>query len=53
MRQHAFVALAVFALSQSAYGTDLSIKALDAPGSFDWTGFYTGAHLDYQAGQSR
>jgi high affinity Mn2+ porin len=53
MRQHAFVALAVFALSQSAYGTDLSIKALDAPASFDWTGYYTGAHLDYEAGQSR
>jgi len=53
MRQHAFVALAVFALSQSAYGTDLPVKALDAPASFDWTGYYTGAHLDYQAGQSR
>ena len=53
MRQHAFVAFAVFALSQSAYGTDLSVKALDAPASFDWTGYYTGAHLDYQAGQSR
>ena len=53
MRQHAFVALAVFALSQSAYGTDLSVKALDAPASFDWTGYYAGAHLDYQAGQSR
>src|SRR4029077_1116477 len=50
---HAFVALAVFALSQSAYGTDLSVRALDAPASFDWTGYYTGAHLDYQAGQSR
>ena len=53
MRQHAFVALAVFALSQSAYGTDLSAKALDAPASFDWTGYYTGVHLDYQTGQSR
>ena len=53
MRQHAFVALAVFALSQSAYGTDLPVKASDAPATFDWTGYYTGAHLDYQAGQSR
>ena len=53
MRQHAVVALAVFALSQSAYGADLPVKALDAPATYDWTGYYTGAHLDYQAGQSR
>jgi high affinity Mn2+ porin len=45
--------LAVFALSQSAYGADLPVKALDAPATYDWTGYYTGAHLDYQAGQSR
>ena len=53
MRQYAVVALAVFTLSQSAYGADLQVKALDAPASYDWTGYYVGAHLDYQAGQSR
>ena len=53
MRQHAVVVLAIFALSQSAYGADLPVKALDAPATYDWTGYYAGAHLDYQAGQSR
>jgi high affinity Mn2+ porin len=53
MQQRAVVALAAFALSQSAYGADLSVKAFDAPATYDWTGYYTGAHLDYQAGQSR
>ena len=53
MQRHAVVALAAFALSQSAYGADLPFKALGAPAPYDWTGYYTGAHLDYQAGQSR
>jgi hypothetical protein len=53
MRRHALMVLAVFALSQSAYGGDLPVKALDAPAPYDWTGYYAGAHLDYQAGQSR
>ena len=53
MRRHAVVVLAVFALSQSAFGGDLPVKALDAPAPYDWTGYYAGAHLDYQAGQSR
>ena len=50
MRQYAVVALAVFTLSQSAYGADLQVKALGAPAPYDWTGYYVGAHLDYQAG---
>jgi high affinity Mn2+ porin len=29
------------------------VKGLDAPTSYDWTGYYVGAQLDYQAGQSR
>jgi high affinity Mn2+ porin len=53
MRQYTLVILAVFALSQSSYGADLPIKAGAAPASSDWTGYYVGAHLDYQAGQSR
>jgi high affinity Mn2+ porin len=53
MQRHAVVALAAFALSQSAYGADLPVKAFGAPATYDWTGYYTGAHLDYQAGQSR
>ncbi len=53
MRQHAVAALAAFALSYSAYGADIPVKASEAPVSYNWTGFYTGAHLDYQAGQSR
>ena len=53
MRQYAVVALAVFTLWQSAYGADLQVKALGAPASYDWMGYYVGAHLDYQAGQSR
>jgi hypothetical protein len=53
MRRHALVVLAVFALSQSAYGGNLPVKALDAPAPYDWTGYYAGANLDYQAGQSR
>ena len=31
----------------------LPLKAFDAPATYDWTGYYTGAHLDYQAGHSR
>ena len=53
MRRHAVATLAIFALSQSAYGADLSLKAGAVPASSDWTGYYVGAHLDYQAGQSR
>ena len=53
MRQYAVVALAVFTLSQSAYGADLQVKALGTPAPYDWTGYYVGAHLDYQAGLSR
>ena len=53
MRRHPVVALAVFALSRSAYGADLPVKAFDAPATYDWTGYYAGAQLDYQAGQSR
>ena len=53
MRRHAVATLAVFALSQSAYGADLPLKAGAVPASSDWTGYYVGAHLDYQAGQSR
>jgi hypothetical protein len=48
MRRHAVVVLAVFALSQSAFGGDLPVKALDAPAPYDWTGYYAGAHLDYR-----
>jgi len=53
MRQHAVAALITFALSCSAYGADGPVKTSDAPASYDWTGFYAGAQLDYQAGQSR
>ena len=53
MRQHVVLVLAVFALSPSAFGGDLPLKALDAPTPYDWTGYYAGAYLDYQAGQSR
>ena len=53
MRQHAVAALAAFALSYSAYGADMPVKASEALVSYNWTGFYAGAHLDYQAGQSR
>ncbi len=52
MRQHTVVALAVLALSRSSYGAELPVKALDASAN-DWTGYYAGAHLDYQVGQSR
>ena len=53
MRRYTLVILAVFALSQSSYGADLPAKGLAAPASYDWSGYYLGAHLDYQAGQSR
>ena len=53
MRRHRVVALAVVALSQSAYGADLPVEEFDARATYDWTGYYTGAQLDYQAGQSR
>src|SRR6202034_1004682 len=45
--------LSVFMLSQAAFGADFPVKAPEAPASYNWTGFYAGAHLDYQAGQSR
>jgi hypothetical protein len=50
MWQQAAAALAIFTLSYSAFGADLSVKTSEAP---SWTGYYAGAHLDYQAGQSR
>ena len=53
MRRHRVVALAVVALSRSAYGADLPVEEFDARATYDWTGYYTGAQLDYQAGQSR
>ena len=53
MRLHVLAALAVLTLSYSAYGADFPIKASEAPSNYDWTGFYAGAHLDYQAGQAR
>jgi high affinity Mn2+ porin len=40
-------------LSYSAYGADVPLKALETAPPYSWTGFYTGGHLDYQAGQSR
>ena len=52
MRQYPLVILAVLALSRSSYGADLPIKTSAAPTSNDWTGYYVGTHLDYQAGQS-
>jgi high affinity Mn2+ porin len=52
MRQHAAAALITFALSCSAYGADGPVKTSGTPASYDWTGFYAGAQLDYQAGQS-
>ncbi len=51
MRQHVIAAVAVCALSYSAYGADF--KASEVPAAYSWTGFYAGAHLDYQAGQTR
>ena len=51
MRLHVVAALAVSTLS-SAYGADFPIKASEAPSNYDWTGFYAGAHLDYQGGQA-
>jgi hypothetical protein len=54
MRQYAIATLAAFTLSYSAYGADMPLKAFEAaPSFYNWTGFYAGAHLDYQAGQSR
>jgi high affinity Mn2+ porin len=50
MWQQAVAALAIFTLSYSAFGADLPVKTSEAP---SWTGYYAGAHLDYQAGQSR
>ena len=40
MRQHALAAVAIFALSYSAYGADLPVKASEAPASYGWTGYY-------------
>jgi opacity protein-like surface antigen len=53
VRQLVGAALAVLTLSCSAYSADFPIKASEVPGNYNWTGFYAGAHLDYQAGQSR
>jgi high affinity Mn2+ porin len=53
MRQHLVAALAVLTLSHSAYSADFPIKASEAPPTYNWTGYYAGAHLDYQAGQAR
>ncbi len=53
MRQYAITTLAAFMLSYSAYGADLPLKASETAPPYSWTGFYAGAHLDYQAGQSR
>ncbi len=52
MRQYAIATLAAFTLSYSAYGADTPLKASEMAPSYNWTGFYAGAHLDYQAGQS-
>src|SRR5689334_22700546 len=53
MPKYAVAAMAVFALSCSAYGADMPLKALEPALAYNWTGFYAGAQLDYQAGQSR
>jgi high affinity Mn2+ porin len=53
MRQYAIAVLAVFVLSCSAYGADIPLKAPETSPPYNWTGFYAGAHLDYQAGLSR
>jgi high affinity Mn2+ porin len=53
MRQHAVPALFILMFSHSAYGADFPVKAPETPASYDWTGFYAGAQIDYQAGQSR
>jgi high affinity Mn2+ porin len=53
MRQYAIAILAAFTLSYSAYGADMPLKASEAAPSYNWTGFYAGGHLEYQAGQSR
>ena len=53
MRQFAVSSLTVFTIFYCAFGADIPAEASEAPASYNWTGFYTGAHLDYQAGQSR
>jgi high affinity Mn2+ porin len=53
MRDYAIAGLTVLALSCSAYGADMPLKAPETPSPYNWTGFYAGAQLDYQAGQSR
>jgi hypothetical protein len=53
MRQQAVAALVTVTLSYSTFGADLPVKASDAPASYNWTGYHAGAHLDYQAGESR
>jgi high affinity Mn2+ porin len=57
--KHAFLngALACFALLsiRPAVAADLGtmpVKALPAPASFDWTGFYIGGHFGYATGTS-
>jgi high affinity Mn2+ porin len=53
MQQYTIAILAAFTLSYSSYGADMPLKASEMAPHLDWTGFYAGAHLDYQAGQSR
>jgi hypothetical protein len=45
-------ALAIVALSHSVWGAEMLVKAPETATSYDWTGFYAGAHLDYQAAHS-
>ena len=45
------MALCAFALGPAAYGAEPA-PARIAPASFDWTGFYLGAHLGYTGGGS-
>jgi high affinity Mn2+ porin len=46
------VPLAAVALCQPATGADLSVKALEIPSPFDWTGFYLGGHTGFATGRS-
>jgi hypothetical protein len=45
--------LVVLMLSYPVCGADFPIKASESSNTYNWTGFYAGAHLDYQAGQAR
>ncbi len=53
MRQYAIPTLAALTLSYSSYAADMPLKASETSPPYNWTGFYAGAHLDHQAGQSR